>query len=94
MIQLWPQPSLQVLFPWEYFMSVDLAQFDQRLVSIEAALAQVQRRLGLAPSSANWVEQVAGSLADTPEEDYQQFLECCRAVRNEGSPSAAAEPRP
>jgi len=76
-------------------MSSDIAQFDQRLTSLEAALAQVQRRLGLAPSSANWVEQVAGSLADITEEDYLQFLECCRAVRNGDSISAAEEePRP
>ncbi len=74
-------------------MSSAMAQFDQRLTSIEAALAQVQQRLGLAPSSANWVEQVAGSLADMAEEDYQRFLECCRAVRNGDSISAAAEPQ-
>jgi hypothetical protein len=75
-------------------MSADVAQFDQRLTSVEMALAQVQRRLGIAPSSANWVEQVAGSLADIPEEDYQQFLEYCRVVRHGDSISAAEEPRP
>ena len=75
-------------------MSSDIAQFDQRLSSVEAALAQVQRRLGLAPSAVNWVDQVAGSLADIPEEDYQQFLECCRAVRNGDPFSAAEEPQP
>ena len=74
-------------------MSSAMAQFDQRLTSIEAALAQVQLRLGLAPSTANWVEKVAGSLADIAEEDYQRFLECCRIVRNGDSISAAAEPR-
>ena len=71
-------------------MSADIAQFDQRLTSVETALAQIQQRLGLAPSSGSWVDQVAGSLADIPEEDYQQFLECCRAVRN-GEPLAAPE---
>ncbi len=66
-------------------MSVDIAQIDERLTSVEAALAQVQQKLGFAPSSANWVEQVSGSLADIPEDDYQQFLECCRSVRAGGS---------
>lgn len=72
-------------------MSIDIAQIDQRLSSVEYALTQVQQRLGLAPSSANWVEQVSGSLADIPDDVYDQFLQCCRAVRNEGSPE---EPRP
>src|SRR5262245_3069062 len=34
-----------------------------------------------ASKKANWVDQVSGSLADMPEEEYQRFLECCRAVR-------------
>jgi hypothetical protein len=47
-----------------------------------------------ASGPANWVEQIAGSLADIPEEDYQLFLDCCRAVRNGVSISEAEEPRP
>lgn len=62
-------------------MSVDIAQIDQRLASVEAALIQVRQRLGLAPLPENWVEQISGSLADIAEEDYQQFLQCCQAVR-------------
>jgi hypothetical protein len=39
----------------------------------------------------NWAANVAGSLADIPEEDYQAFLDCCRAVRNgEPIPEAGA----
>jgi hypothetical protein len=72
-------------------VSIDITQIEKRLSSVETALSQVQQRLGLAPSSANWVEQISGSLADIPEDDYQQFLECCRAVRNEDS---APEPPP
>lgn len=63
---------------------------EQRLSLVEAGLSQVQQRLGIVSSPANWVEQVAGSLADIPEVEYQQFLECCRAIRN-GGPVAAAE---
>ena len=72
-------------------MSIDIAQIDERLSSVETALTQVQRKLGLAPASGSWVEQVSGSLADIPEHEYQQFLDCCRAVRNGGF---AEEPRP
>jgi hypothetical protein len=63
-------------------MSGDIAQLEQRLTAVETALIQVQQRMGLAPSPTNWVEAVSGSLADIPEEDYQLFLDCCRAVRN------------
>ena len=72
-------------------MPIDFAQLDKRLSTVETALTQVQQKLGLAPSSANWVENVSGSLADIPEDDYQQFLQCCRAVRNE---DFAEEPGP
>ena len=72
-------------------MSIDIAQIDQRLSSVETALTQVQQKLGLAPPSGNWVEQVSGSLADIPEQEYQQFLDCCRAIRNGG---ATEEGRP
>lgn len=66
-------------------MSIEMAQFDVRLTSLEAAVTQVQEKLGIAPPTANWVEQFAGSLADLPEDDYQEFLRCCRAVREEGA---------
>jgi hypothetical protein len=66
-------------------MSIDIAQLDQRLSSVETALAQLQQKLGIAPSSPNWVEQISGSLADIPEGDYQQFLQCCRDVRTQDS---------
>ncbi len=75
-------------------MSIDIAQIEQRLTSVETALTQVQQKLGLVPPPANWVEQVSGSLVDFPEEDYQRFLDCCRAVRNGDPNSAAKEPRP
>jgi hypothetical protein len=71
-------------------MSVDIAQIDQRFTSVEAALIQVRQRLGLAPPPANWVEQISGSLADITEEDYQQFLRCCQAVRHGDSAEATA----
>jgi hypothetical protein len=73
-------------------MSIDVTQLDQRLSTVEAALSQVQQRLGIAPSPLNWVEQISGSLADIPEEDYQQFLECCRQVRQGDAIAEAEEP--
>ncbi len=65
-------------------MATDITQIEHRLSSVEMALTQVQEKLGLVPAGANWVEQISGSLTDIPEDDYQQFLECCRAVRNAG----------
>jgi hypothetical protein len=75
-------------------MSADIEQIERRLASVEGALAQVQQKVGLAPSPASWVEQLSGSLADIPEEDYQRFLDCCRAVRNGDPISETEEPRP
>ena len=72
----------------------DMAQIEQRLLTLEAGLSEVQRRLGVAPTAGNWVEQVSGSLADIPEEDYQEFLKHCRAVRNGVSPSDAEDDHP
>ena len=69
-------------------------QIEQRLSTVEAALTQVQHKLGLTPTPKNWVEQVSGSLAAISEEDYQQFLDCCRAARSGGSPSAVGDPQP
>ncbi len=62
-------------------MATDITEIEHRLSSLDAALNLIQNRLGLVSTGTNWVEQVAGSLRHIPEEDYQQFLECCRAVR-------------
>ena len=75
-------------------MATDITQIEHRLASVETALTQVQERLGLAPTGINWVEQVSGSLEDIPEDDYQQFLECCRAVRYGDTGNTTQEPRP
>lgn len=63
-------------------MSMDLAEIEQRLTSVETALTQVRQRLGLAAPPDDWVEQISGSLADIPEDDYQQYLQCCETVRH------------
>jgi hypothetical protein len=76
-----------------FLMSIDIGQLDKRLTSVETALAEVRLKLGLVPASANWVEQVSGSLKDIPEDDYQEFLQCCRAVRDEDS-AEDEEPHP
>jgi hypothetical protein len=75
-------------------MAVVLVQLEQRLSAVETALTQVQQRLGLTPPPLNRVDQIAESLADIPEEDYQQFLACCQAVRDGGAISGAEDPRP
>lgn len=75
-------------------MPVEFAHFEQRLSSLEAALNLVQKKLGMEPAPSDWVEQVSGSLADIPEDDYNRFLDYCRAARNGGSLSEAENPRP
>jgi hypothetical protein len=60
----------------------DMMQIEQRLATLEVGLAQIRKQLGLTNSTGNWVDRVAGSLADLPEDEYQRFLECCRAVRD------------
>jgi hypothetical protein len=75
-------------------MAVDLIKIEQRLSTVETALNRVQQKLGLGPAPANWVDEVAGSLADIPDDDYQKFLDCCRAVRNGVDISDAEETRP
>ena len=72
-------------------MSVDMAQLESRLASLDAAVTPVQQKLGIALPNTNWVEQIAGSFADLPDDDYQEFLRCCRAVREE---SPAGDPAP
>jgi len=72
-------------------MATDVAQLEQRVATLEVALAQVQRKLAMSPSATSWVEQVSGSLADIPEEDYQHFLESCRAIRQADHPSEGME---
>ena len=74
-------------------MSADITQFEDRLSSVELALNQIQTKLGLAPAGTNWVEQVSGSLSDIPEEDYQEFLEHCRAVRSGDTSRSSTEPQ-
>ena len=74
-------------------MSFDNSEIEQRLAHLEAALHEVQEKLGIPAPSSDWVERVSGSLADIPEDDYQQFLECCRSIRN-GDPVSGAEVTP
>jgi len=63
-------------------MSLENDEVEQRLSSVESAITQIQEKLGLTPAAPNWVERISGSLADIPKNDYQEFLECCRVVRN------------
>jgi hypothetical protein len=62
-------------------MSTDLGEFEQRLASVEAAMSDVQKKLGLLPPKTKWAEEISGSLKDLSEEDYQQFLKECEVVR-------------
>ena len=58
---------------------------------VGTGLSQGDRKHVVAPFVGNWVDQISGSLAEIPEDDYQQFLDCCRDVR---SGASIEEPKP
>lgn len=60
----------------------DLVEIEHRLAVVEAGLNRVQSKLKMTPPGKNWVDEVSGSLADLPDEDYRRYLEHCRAARD------------
>jgi hypothetical protein len=60
------------------------AVLEQRLEAVEHAVADLQRRLGDAPPVGNWLEKVAGSIAD--EAAFLEALEFGRAFRRADRP--------
>jgi hypothetical protein len=56
--------------------------YNQRSSAQGTTTRRAQRPVST-PTAENWVEEISGSLADIPEDDYQEFLEHCRAVRSQ-----------
>ncbi len=63
---------------------IDETILEQRLAAIEHAIADLQRRLAVAPPSGNWLDQVVGSISD--EEAFQEALEFGRVFRQADRP--------
>lgn len=64
---------------------------EQRLSAIEAAVADLQRRVPpTAPSSSNWLDQVIGSFKDEPA--FEEVLAYGRAFRDSDRPHADEKP--
>jgi hypothetical protein len=53
---------------------------EQRLAELERAVADLQRRLDEASTSANWLDKVIGSISDEPA--FLETLEFGRTLRD------------
>jgi septal ring factor EnvC (AmiA/AmiB activator) len=53
--------------------------FEQRLVTLEAAVSDLQQKLEEKPTSKNWLENLIGSISD--EAAFREALEYGRAFR-------------
>ncbi len=54
--------------------------FEQRLVTLEAAVSDLQHKLEEKPNSKNWLEKLIGSVSD--EAAFHEALEYGRAFRH------------
>jgi hypothetical protein len=56
---------------------------EQRLLALETALAEIQRRLGIPPTD-NWIDRFTGSFKDDPV--FAEMVELGRAIREAERP--------
>jgi hypothetical protein len=63
---------------------LDEVVLEQRLATLERAVADLQRRLAAAPPSHHWLEKVTGSISDEPA--FLEALEYGRALRHADRP--------
>ncbi len=61
------------------------ADVQRRLTTLEREVAAIKSKLdtgakGEQPGN-NWFDQVAGSMKNIPDDVYDEFLQCCREVR-------------
>jgi hypothetical protein len=52
---------------------------EQRLAAVEAAVAEIQRRLACETKAPNWVERFTGAFEDEPA--FAEVVEYGRAIR-------------
>ncbi|AFZ15222.1 hypothetical protein Cri9333_4439 [Crinalium epipsammum PCC 9333] len=58
---------------------LDKATLEQRLVTVEKAVSDLQHKFENKPTSENWLEKLIGSISD--EAAFQEALEYGRAFR-------------
>lgn len=63
---------------------LDESVLEQRLTTLELAVADLQRRLVSIPASGNWIEKITGSISD--ESAFREALEFGRAWRHADQP--------
>lgn len=64
---------------------LDETILEQRLVTLEAAVSDLQHKLEEKPTSKNWLERLIGSVSD--EATFHEALEYGRAFRQADKPS-------
>lgn len=52
---------------------------EQRLMAVEAAVSEIQRRLATLPPVPDWLEQIIGSCKDEPA--FEEVIALGRALR-------------
>lgn len=52
---------------------------EQRLMAVEAAVSEIQRRLATLPPAPDWLEQIIGSCQDEPA--FEEVIALGRALR-------------
>ena len=54
-------------------------QLEERLLAVEAALQEMQRRLATLPPTPNWLDEIIGSFKDEPA--FEEVIALGRAFR-------------
>jgi hypothetical protein len=54
-------------------------QLEERLLAVETALTEIQRRLATLPPAPNWLDEIIGSFKDEPA--FEEVIAFGRAFR-------------
>ena len=71
---------------------LDETLVEQRLASLERAVADLQTRLSTVQATGNWLTKITGSISD--DAAFQEALEHGRAFRQADRPADAAAEQP
>ena len=63
---------------------LDETTFEQRLVTLEQAVSELQRKVGSKPLSENWLQKLIGSISD--EATFLEALDYGRTFRQTDKP--------